>query len=97
MASTQHAKVPAPVPNAKAPCGDATGEAAREKGLADDKGNWCTNGGDRHAWKRWHEFTPFKKYRCERKGCGFFKKCWMKCVDADTTCKGCHVIGHKRW
>ena len=35
------------------------------------------------------------KYRCARDGCGFFKKCWLKCDDID--CKGCHVIGHKRW
>jgi hypothetical protein len=58
---------------------------------------WCTNGGDRHDWQRWHQYTPVNKYRCGREGCGFFKKCWPKCKDADTTCNGCHVIGHKRW
>jgi hypothetical protein len=64
---------------------------------ADDQAKWCINGGDRHDWHRWHKFTPIKKYRCGRAGCGFFKKCWLKCEDADTTCGGCHVIGHKRW
>ena len=64
---------------------------------AEDTAKWCTNGGDLHDWKQWHKYTPVKKYRCERKGCGFFKKCWKKCTDAETTCNGCHVIGHKRW
>ena len=65
---------------------------------SDDKtADWCTSGGKRHNWKRWHQYTPIKKYRCDRAGCGFFKKCWLKCEDANTTCNGCHVIGHKRW
>ena len=34
----------------------------------DDKANWCINGGNRHDWKRWHNYTPVKKYRCERAG-----------------------------
>ena len=65
--------------------------------MVDNKADWCTNGGVRHDWTQWHKFTPVKKYRCERGGCGFFKKCWLKCELADTTCNGCHVIGHKRW
>ena len=52
--------------------------------------------GDKHSWKQWTEFVSHcKKYRCEREGCGFFKKCWSKCDDID--CKGCHVPQHKRW
>ena len=63
---------------------------------SEDKGSWCTNGGDKHDWKQWHEYVKHcRKYRCKREGCGFFKKCWIKCEDID--CKGCHVIGHKRW
>eukprot|EP00605_Chrysophyceae_sp_TOSAG23-4_P001565 GSChrysophyteH1.ASY1.ANO1.1716.1 assembled CDS len=59
---------------------------------------WCTNGGGKHDWQIWDSnYTPTKKYRCAREGCGFFKKCWRKCKDADTTCSGCHVIAHKRW
>ena len=65
--------------------------------MEESKSEWCTNGGSKHDWQRWHNFTPVKKYRCLRKGCGFFKKCWMKCSTADTTCTGCHVIQHKRW
>ena len=62
----------------------------------EDKASWCTNGGDKHEWKQWHEYVKHcRKYRCERQGCGFFKKCWTKCEDIN--CKGCHVIGHKRW
>ena len=63
---------------------------------SEDRGSWCTNGGDKHDWKQWHEYVKHcRKYRCKREGCGFFKKCWIKCEDID--CKGCHVIGHKRW
>ena len=63
-----------------------------------ENSNWCTNGGKRHDWKRWRsDFTPVAKYKCEREGCGFFKKCWLKCKDKDTTCNGCHIIGHQRW
>ena len=68
-----------------------------DAGSDDKTADWCTNGGKRHNWKQWHQYTPIKKYRCDRAGCGFFKKCWLKCEDADTTCNGCHVIGHKRW
>ena len=50
-----------------------------------------------HSWRRWHAYTPAKKYFCDREGCGYFKKCWPKCAAADTTCNGCHVVGHKRW
>eukprot|EP01083_Nonionella_stella_P179386 636716_1 len=63
----------------------------------DDKSNWCTKGGDRHDWKRWHKYTTVKKYYCTRPGCGFFKKCWEKCNTSGTICNGCHVIGHKRF
>ena len=66
-------------------------------GCTEDRFSWCTSGGDRHDWQRWHQFTPVKKYRCAREGCGFFKKCWLKCNTSDTSCNGCHVIGHKRW
>ena len=63
-----------------------------------DSTNWCTSGGERHDWRRWRsDFTPVAKFKCEREGCGFFKKCWLKCKDKDTTCNGCHVIGHQRW
>ena len=66
--------------------------------ILDDKSNWCTTkGGKRHDWKRWHNYTPVKKYFCARPGCGFFKKCWEKCKDSDTICNGCHVIGHRRF
>ena len=52
--------------------------------------------GDKHQWKQWTEYVKHcTKYRCEREGCGFFKKCWTKCADID--CKGCHVPAHKRW
>ena len=52
--------------------------------------------GDKHEWAQWTEFVSHcKKYRCEREGCGFFKKCWTKCKDID--CTGCHVPAHKRW
>ena len=63
-----------------------------------NEASWCINGGILHDWKRWQSnFTPAKKYYCNREGCGYFKKCWKKCDKADTTCNGCHVIGHKRW
>ena len=63
-----------------------------------DTSTWCINGGKVHDWKRWRsDYTPTAKFKCERKGCGFFKKCWLKCKHKDTTCNGCHVIGHKRW
>ena len=40
------------------------GEARR--GL-EDKGSWCTNGGDKHDWKQWHEYVKHcRKYRCKR-------------------------------
>ena len=62
----------------------------------EQKSSWCTNGGDKHNWIQWHKFIKHcRKYRCVREGCGFFKKCWTKCDDIN--CKGCHVIGHKRW
>ena len=52
--------------------------------------------GDKHEWKQMSEYVKHcKKFRCERDGCGFFKKCWTACEDIN--CKGCHVIGHKRW
>mmetsp|Transcript_15352 Transcript_15352/g.37238 ORF Transcript_15352/g.37238 Transcript_15352/m.37238 type:complete len:90 (+) Transcript_15352:182-451(+) len=52
--------------------------------------------GDTHDWKQWTEYVKHcKKYRCEREGCGFFKKCWTACEDIN--CKGCHVPAHKRW
>ena len=63
----------------------------------DEEETWCINGGESHKWERWQMYTPAKKYKCIRQGCGFFKKCWQRCELADTTCKGCHVIGHKRW
>ena len=64
----------------------------------EDESTWCINGGKKHDWKRWQSnYTPAAKFKCERKGCGFFKKCWHKCKDKDTTCNGCHVVGHKRW
>ena len=63
-----------------------------KKGKA-DLGTPC---GDKHEWKQMSEFVKHcRKYRCEREGCGFFKKCWTKCADID--CKGCHVPAHKRW
>ena len=63
----------------------------------DDESSWCINGGPKHDWKRWKsDYTPAAKFKCERKGCGFFKKCWHKCEDKDTTCTGCHIIQHKR-
>ena len=41
----------------------------------EDKASWCTHGGDKHDWKQWHEYVKHcRKYRCEREGCGFFKK-----------------------
>ena len=73
----------------------AENKSAKAK-QAEDNASWCTNGGDKHEWKQWHEYVKHcRKYRCERQGCGFFKKCWTKCEDIN--CKGCHVIGHKRW
>ena len=60
------------------------------------KPNLYTPCGKKHLWKQWTQYvTHCKKFRCEREGCGFFKKCWAKCVDID--CNGCHVIAHKRW
>ena len=60
------------------------------------KPNLYTPCGKKHEWKQWTQYvTHCKKFRCEREGCGFFKKCWAKCVDID--CNGCHVIAHKRW
>ena len=60
------------------------------------KPNLHTPCGKKHLWKQWtHYVTHCKKFRCEREGCGFFKKCWAKCEDID--CHGCHVIAHKRW
>mmetsp|Transcript_3764 Transcript_3764/g.13177 ORF Transcript_3764/g.13177 Transcript_3764/m.13177 type:complete len:91 (+) Transcript_3764:163-435(+) len=84
-------------PAAGAPSGTAETPAPASAGVGDDPTEWCTSGGSRHIWERWHEYTPVKKYRCVREGCGYFKKCWLKCATADTTCNGCHVIGHKRW
>ena len=58
-----------------------------------DLGTPC---GDKHEWKQMSDYVKHcRKYRCEREGCGFFKKCWTACNDID--CKGCHVPGHKRW
>ena len=55
-----------------------------------------TSCGNKHQWVQWTEYVKHcKKYRCEREGCGFFKKCWATCEDID--CKGCHVPAHKRW
>ena len=72
------------------------GKSAESSVKEDKTQNWCTNGGDKHHWVQWHQFVKHcRKYRCERESCGFFKKCWTKCEDID--CKGCHVIGHKRW
>ena len=52
--------------------------------------------GDAHEWKQWTEYVKHcKKFRCEREGCGFFKKCWTSCEDIN--CIGCHVPAHKRW
>ena len=60
------------------------------------KADLFTPCGDKHEWKQWTEFVKHcNKFRCEREGCGFFKKCWAKCKNID--CKGCHVPGHKRW
>ena len=61
------------------------------------KADLCTPCGEKHDWKRWHAYTPTKKYFCDREGCGFFKMCWAKCTQSETSCNGCHVIGHKRW
>ena len=52
--------------------------------------------GDKHEWKQWTDYVKHcKKFRCEREGCGYFKKCWTACENID--CKGCHVPAHKRW
>ena len=74
-----------------------TDEEATARAVEETKDNWwCTRGGGKHDWKQWHKYVKHcRKYRCERAGCGYFKKCWTKCADID--CKGCHVIGHKRW
>lgn len=64
-----------------------------KKGSNPDLSSPC---GDKHEWKAMSEYVKHcRKYRCERPGCGFFKKCWTACEDID--CKGCHVIGHKRF
>ena len=56
----------------------------------------CTPCGDKHEWKQWTEYVKHcNKFRCEREGCGYFKKCWAACEDID--CPGCHVPAHKRW
>jgi hypothetical protein len=58
--------------------------------------NLQTPCGEKHSWKQMSDFVKHcRKYKCEREGCGFFKKCWTACTDID--CKGCHVPGHKRW
>ena len=60
------------------------------------KANLSTPCGNNHDWQQWTEYVKHcRKYRCEREGCGFFKKCWTVCDDID--CKGCHVPAHKRW
>ena len=83
--------------NTKSDISDTKSETTNTKSNTWDKATWCTHGGDLHDWQRWHHFTPVKKFRCQRPGCGFFKKCWLKCESSETTCQGCHVIGHKRW
>ena len=58
--------------------------------------NLCTPCGEKHEWVQWTEYVKHcKKFRCEREGCGYFKKCWTSCENID--CKGCHVPAHKRW
>ena len=77
------------------------GQAAKAKEgqtwqAKEGKDRLATSCGDKHQWKQWTEYVKHcKKFRCEREGCGFFKKCWTVCEDID--CKGCHVPGHKRW
>ena len=35
---------------------------------------------EKHEWKQWTEYVKHcKKFRCDREGCGFFKKCWTAC------------------
>ena len=70
--------------------------------------SWVSKGGRRpnlstpcgedgkHEWEQWTKYVKHcKKFRCTREGCGFFKKCWVKCTNVE--CPGCHVPAHKRW
>ena len=79
-------------------------KTSKQPAKAEEARTWQTKGrpnlsspcGEKHQWKQWTKhITHCTKYRCEREGCGFFKKCWKKCEDID--CKGCHVPAHKRW
>ena len=79
--------------SSKQPVKAKEGRTWQTKGNRPNLGSPC---GGKHQWKQWTKHvTHCTKYRCEREGCGFFKKCWKKCEDID--CKGCHVPAHKRW
>ena len=90
------ASTPTPVPIRAGAVAEVSAAGPAAAVQRTDSSDWCTAGGEKHDWKQWHRYvTHCRKYRCERNGCGFFKKCWTKCVNID--CTGCHVIGHKRF